>query len=73
MKHRIGYQETLADYVARFLVGFVVGLVLAFFSMVTLDMENKKMLAGIVVASGLFASLFWNPFWRFVHFVLKSH
>ncbi len=56
-------QKTVADYVAAFVIGAVVGVFIAWGLMTQEGVESKEILIGTIVGSGFLAAFGWDLFW----------
>ena len=64
-------KETFADRVAAFVVGCIVGLVVAWWALTFEGVESTRALIGIVVGCGLLAAFAWNWMWELA-FLIKD-
>ena len=58
--------ETFGDRVAAFIIGAIVGCLIAWALMTFERVNSKEPLLGVIAGSGLFAAFAWGPFWRIV-------
>jgi len=59
-------KETFADHVAAFIVGALIGVLLAWILMSFERVESRGLLIGVIIGSGFIAAVAWRPFWAFV-------
>ena len=58
--------ETFGDRVAAFIIGAIVGCLIAWALMTFERVTSKELLLGVIAGSGLFAAFGWDAFWKIV-------
>ncbi len=59
-------KETFADHAAAFIVGALIGVLVAWVLRTFERVESGGLLIGVIIGSGFFAAVAWRPFWAFV-------